>query len=98
MTHPFVTTRVTLTDIGAAKCRVLRRLFECSILQEDIYLTPVTGRRGAARFKVNVPFCICSSFYPDLLCAVEEPPYPEQEVDFTELEILSPPLLYADDF
>ncbi|KAK5919105.1 hypothetical protein CgunFtcFv8_023028 [Champsocephalus gunnari] len=34
----------------------------------------------------------------NLLCAVEEPPYPEQEVDFTELEILSPPLLYADDF
>ncbi|XP_010769633.1 FYN-binding protein isoform X2 [Notothenia coriiceps] len=35
---------------------------------------------------------------PNFLCAVEEPPYPEQEVDFTELEILSPPLLYADDF
>ncbi|XP_033993141.1 uncharacterized protein si:ch211-188c16.1 [Trematomus bernacchii] len=35
---------------------------------------------------------------PNFLCAVEEPPYPEQEVDFTELEILSPPLLYADTF
>ncbi|KAM9719834.1 uncharacterized protein ACNS7B_020489 [Menidia menidia] len=31
------------------------------------------------------------------LCAVEEPPYPEQEVDFTELELLPPPPLYADD-
>ncbi|XP_049453220.1 uncharacterized protein si:ch211-188c16.1 isoform X3 [Epinephelus fuscoguttatus] len=32
------------------------------------------------------------------LCAVEEPPYPEQEVDFTELEFLPPPPLYADTF
>ncbi|XP_032387593.1 uncharacterized protein si:ch211-188c16.1 isoform X2 [Etheostoma spectabile] len=32
------------------------------------------------------------------LFAVEEPPYPEQEVDFTELELLPPPLLYADTF
>ncbi|XP_051809667.1 transcription initiation factor TFIID subunit 3 isoform X2 [Acanthochromis polyacanthus] len=35
---------------------------------------------------------------PDFLCAVEEPPYPEQEVDFTELELLPPPPLYADTF
>ncbi|XP_034469494.1 FYN-binding protein 2 isoform X2 [Hippoglossus hippoglossus] len=35
---------------------------------------------------------------PDLLCAVEEPPYPEKEVDFTELELLPPPPLYADTF
>ncbi|XP_074544954.1 uncharacterized protein LOC141804434 [Halichoeres trimaculatus] len=34
----------------------------------------------------------------DFLCAVEEPPYPEQEVDFTELELLPPPPLYADTF
>ncbi|XP_023153113.2 FYN-binding protein 1 isoform X3 [Amphiprion ocellaris] len=33
---------------------------------------------------------------PDFLCVVEEPPYPEQEVDFTELELLPPPPLYAD--
>ncbi|XP_031149177.1 uncharacterized protein si:ch211-188c16.1 isoform X3 [Sander lucioperca] len=33
-----------------------------------------------------------------LLFAVEEPPYPEQEVDFTELELLPPPPLYADTF
>ncbi|XP_024130125.1 uncharacterized protein si:ch211-188c16.1 isoform X2 [Oryzias melastigma] len=32
------------------------------------------------------------------LCAVEEPPYPEQEVDFTELGLLPPPPLYADSF
>ncbi|XP_078790908.1 uncharacterized protein si:ch211-188c16.1 isoform X9 [Oryzias latipes] len=32
------------------------------------------------------------------LCAVEEPPYPEQEVDFTELCLLPPPPLYADGF
>ncbi|XP_035762011.1 uncharacterized protein si:ch211-188c16.1 isoform X4 [Neolamprologus brichardi] len=32
----------------------------------------------------------------DFLSAVEEPPYPEQEVDFTELELLPPPPLYAD--
>ncbi|XP_029309502.1 uncharacterized protein LOC115022598 isoform X2 [Cottoperca gobio] len=32
----------------------------------------------------------------NFLCAVEELPYPEQEVDFTELELLPPPLLYAD--
>ncbi|XP_043990708.1 uncharacterized protein si:ch211-188c16.1 isoform X1 [Gambusia affinis] len=30
------------------------------------------------------------------LCAVEEPPYPEQEIDFTEMELLPPPPLYAD--
>ncbi|XP_067461312.1 FYN-binding protein 1 isoform X1 [Thunnus thynnus] len=35
---------------------------------------------------------------PNFLCAVEEPPYPEQEVDFTELEFLPPPPLYADTF
>ncbi|XP_035490484.2 FYN-binding protein 1 isoform X1 [Scophthalmus maximus] len=35
---------------------------------------------------------------PDFLCAVEEPPYPEQEVDFTDLELLPPPPLYADAF
>ncbi|GAA6222471.1 uncharacterized protein LOC108883847 isoform X1 [Lates japonicus] len=35
---------------------------------------------------------------PNFLCAVEEPPYPEQEVDFTELELLPPPPLYADTF
>ncbi|XP_039999229.1 uncharacterized protein si:ch211-188c16.1 isoform X3 [Xiphias gladius] len=35
---------------------------------------------------------------PNFLCAVEEPPYPEQEVDFTELELLPPPPLYADPF
>ncbi|XP_044076847.1 uncharacterized protein si:ch211-188c16.1 isoform X3 [Siniperca chuatsi] len=35
---------------------------------------------------------------PNFLCAVEEPPYPEQEVDFTELELLPPPPLYADAF
>ncbi|XP_041658286.1 uncharacterized protein si:ch211-188c16.1 isoform X2 [Cheilinus undulatus] len=34
----------------------------------------------------------------DFLCAVEEPPYPEQEVDFTELGLLPPPPLYADTF
>ncbi|XP_041848164.1 uncharacterized protein si:ch211-188c16.1 isoform X2 [Melanotaenia boesemani] len=34
----------------------------------------------------------------NFLCAVEEPPYPEQEVDFTELELLPPPPLYADNF
>ncbi|XP_059199802.1 FYN-binding protein 1 isoform X2 [Centropristis striata] len=34
----------------------------------------------------------------NFLCAVEEPPYPEQEVDFTELELLPPPSLYADAF
>ncbi|XP_077414135.1 uncharacterized protein LOC144043911 isoform X2 [Vanacampus margaritifer] len=33
---------------------------------------------------------------PNFLCAVEEPPYPEQEVDFSELELLPPPPLYAD--
>ncbi|XP_078120503.1 uncharacterized protein LOC144526747 [Sander vitreus] len=32
------------------------------------------------------------------LFAVEEPPYPEQEVEFTELELLPPPPLYADTF
>ncbi|XP_028450024.1 FYN-binding protein 2 isoform X3 [Perca flavescens] len=32
------------------------------------------------------------------LFAVEEPPYPEQEADFTELELLPPPPLYADTF
>ncbi|XP_031587972.1 uncharacterized protein si:ch211-188c16.1 isoform X6 [Oreochromis aureus] len=32
----------------------------------------------------------------NFLSAVEEPPYPEQEVDFTELELLPPPPLYAD--
>ncbi|XP_054888663.1 uncharacterized protein si:ch211-188c16.1 [Poeciliopsis prolifica] len=30
------------------------------------------------------------------LCAVEEPPYPEKEIDFTEMELLPPPPLYAD--
>nr|XP_019955027.1 PREDICTED: uncharacterized protein LOC109637239 isoform X2 [Paralichthys olivaceus] len=35
---------------------------------------------------------------PDFLCAVEEPPYPEQEVDFTKLELFPPPPLYADAF
>ncbi|XP_035527297.1 uncharacterized protein si:ch211-188c16.1 [Morone saxatilis] len=35
---------------------------------------------------------------PNLLRAVEEPPYLEQEVDFTELELLPPPPLYADTF
>nr|XP_046265410.1 uncharacterized protein si:ch211-188c16.1 isoform X2 [Scatophagus argus] len=35
---------------------------------------------------------------PNFLCAVEEPPYPEQEVDFTELELFPPPPLYADTF
>ncbi|XP_073346652.1 uncharacterized protein [Pagrus major] len=35
---------------------------------------------------------------PNFLHAVEEPPYPEQEVDFTELELLPPPPLYADTF
>ncbi|XP_055007810.1 uncharacterized protein si:ch211-188c16.1 isoform X3 [Boleophthalmus pectinirostris] len=30
------------------------------------------------------------------LCDVEEPPLPEQEIDFTELELLPPPPLYAD--
>ncbi|XP_023277630.1 uncharacterized protein LOC111666519 isoform X1 [Seriola lalandi dorsalis] len=35
---------------------------------------------------------------PNFLCAVEEPPYPEQEVDFTELEFLPPPPLYADTY
>ncbi|XP_036940412.1 phosphatase and actin regulator 4-A isoform X6 [Acanthopagrus latus] len=35
---------------------------------------------------------------PNFLHAVEEPPYPEQEVDFTELELLPPPPLYADIF
>ncbi|KAK5859580.1 hypothetical protein PBY51_021129 [Eleginops maclovinus] len=62
----------------------------------DVGVTPT--KRAAERFKVNVTFCICSSFYPDFLCAVEEPLYPEQEVDFTELELLPPPLLYADAF
>lgn len=32
------------------------------------------------------------------LCDVEEPPYLEQEVDFTEMELLPPPPLYADFF
>ncbi|XP_055084264.1 uncharacterized protein si:ch211-188c16.1 [Periophthalmus magnuspinnatus] len=32
------------------------------------------------------------------LCDVEEPPLPEQEIDFTELELLPPPPLYADIF
>ncbi|XP_005458136.1 uncharacterized protein si:ch211-188c16.1 isoform X6 [Oreochromis niloticus] len=40
-----------------------------------------------------VPF---SSEPRNFLSAVEEPPYPEQEVDFTELELLPPPPLYAD--
>ncbi|XP_034038450.1 uncharacterized protein si:ch211-188c16.1 [Thalassophryne amazonica] len=35
---------------------------------------------------------------PTALCAVEEPPYPEQEADFTGLEFLPPPPLYADTF
>ncbi|XP_030259684.1 uncharacterized protein LOC115573158 isoform X1 [Sparus aurata] len=35
---------------------------------------------------------------PNFLHAVEEPPYPEQEADFTELELLPPPPLYADIF
>nr|XP_057923231.1 uncharacterized protein si:ch211-188c16.1 isoform X2 [Doryrhamphus excisus] len=35
---------------------------------------------------------------PSFLCAVDEPPYPEQEVDFSELELLPPPPLYADTF
>ncbi|XP_028283886.1 uncharacterized protein LOC114450135 [Parambassis ranga] len=35
---------------------------------------------------------------PNFLCAVEEPLYLEQEVDFTELELLPPPPLYADTF
>lgn len=30
------------------------------------------------------------------LCDVEEPPLPEQEIDFTEMELLPPPPLYAD--
>ncbi|XP_007555042.1 uncharacterized protein LOC103140043 [Poecilia formosa] len=30
------------------------------------------------------------------LCAVEEPPYPEQEIDFSEMELLPPPPPYAD--
>ncbi|KAK2822054.1 hypothetical protein Q5P01_022119 [Channa striata] len=34
----------------------------------------------------------------NFLCAVEEPPYLEQEVDLTELELLPPPPLYADTF
>ncbi|XP_058503452.1 uncharacterized protein si:ch211-188c16.1 isoform X1 [Solea solea] len=34
----------------------------------------------------------------NFLSDVEEPPYPEQEVDFTELEFLPPPPLYADIF
>lgn len=34
----------------------------------------------------------------NFLCAVEEPPNLEQEVDFTELELLPPPPLYADTF
>ncbi|XP_056277305.1 uncharacterized protein si:ch211-188c16.1 [Pseudoliparis swirei] len=34
----------------------------------------------------------------NFLCGVEEPPYPEQEVDFAELEFLPPPPLYADTF
>ncbi|XP_051943580.1 FYN-binding protein 1 isoform X2 [Hippocampus zosterae] len=33
---------------------------------------------------------------PSFLCAVEEPPYTEQEVDFSELGLLPPPPLYAD--
>ncbi|KAL3988146.1 NAD(P)H dehydrogenase (quinone) [Sarotherodon galilaeus] len=37
-----------------------------------------------------------SSEPQNFLSAVEEPPYPEQEVDFTELELLPPPPLYAD--
>ncbi|XP_013869276.1 FYN-binding protein [Austrofundulus limnaeus] len=32
------------------------------------------------------------------LCAVDEPPYLEQDVDFTEMELLPPPPLYADNF
>ncbi|KAK5622467.1 hypothetical protein CRENBAI_003129 [Crenichthys baileyi] len=30
------------------------------------------------------------------LCSFEEPPYLEQEIDFTEMELLPPPPLYAD--
>uniref|UniRef100_A0A3Q2QRT9 Si:ch211-188c16.1 n=1 Tax=Fundulus heteroclitus TaxID=8078 RepID=A0A3Q2QRT9_FUNHE len=37
-----------------------------------------------------------SSDTSSFLCAVEEPPYPEQEIDFTEMELLPPPPLYAD--
>ncbi|XP_026229889.1 uncharacterized protein si:ch211-188c16.1 isoform X2 [Anabas testudineus] len=33
---------------------------------------------------------------PNFLCAVEEPPYLEQEADLTELELFPPPPLYAD--
>ncbi|XP_072296384.1 uncharacterized protein [Eucyclogobius newberryi] len=32
------------------------------------------------------------------LCDVEEPPLPEQEIDFAEMELLPPPPLYADFF
>ncbi|XP_029929406.1 FYN-binding protein 1 isoform X2 [Myripristis murdjan] len=35
---------------------------------------------------------------PGFLCVVEEPLYPDQEVDFTDLELLPPPPLYADTF
>ncbi|XP_067329913.1 FYN-binding protein 2 isoform X2 [Channa argus] len=34
----------------------------------------------------------------NLMCAVEEPPYLEQELDLIELELLPPPPLYADTF
>ncbi|KAM3605402.1 uncharacterized protein V6R79_025002 [Siganus canaliculatus] len=49
------------------------------------------------QFKVNVTF-VSACLDPDFLSAVEEPPYPEQEVDFTELELFPPPPLYADSF
>ncbi|XP_028988586.1 uncharacterized protein si:ch211-188c16.1 isoform X2 [Betta splendens] len=35
---------------------------------------------------------------PNFLCAVEEPPYLDQELDLAELELLPPPPLYADAF
>ncbi|KAL6104172.1 uncharacterized protein ACO6RY_13950 [Pungitius sinensis] len=46
---------------------------------------------------VNVT-SVSARLYPDLLCAVEEPPLPEQKVDFPEVGLLPPPPLYADTF
>ncbi|CAL8280885.1 unnamed protein product [Lota lota] len=52
-----------------------------------------TGNGGVTPTKYNVLFTTINSLY-----ATGEPPYLEQEMDFTHLELLPPPPLYADTF
>nr|XP_040026491.1 uncharacterized protein si:ch211-188c16.1 isoform X1 [Gasterosteus aculeatus aculeatus] len=46
----------------------------------------------------DIPATPANAKKSDFLCGVEEPPLPEQKVDFPEVELLPPPPLYADAF